>query len=252
MLVAEVNPFNITNTDLLKTTNDGIAIIHIVIQALLYFTGLYIHVKIISVCWKDKEGKTWQIHMTHSISVIIYYTFYIPFFHATNVTPNLAGEYTGEWFCYLATFIVTYGFIIISGNSLLIAVLKYIFIVHTTKALNYGNDRLTRLFFIIGLVIPLVNAVFSCLTKDFEGFAELNSCFGLTEQVLKQYNTWEKNMQKFFLCNLKTGDDQPSQESTLYILKQVLCVIKSIAILFMNTNVPEAYFYYKIFQRMNR
>ena len=41
----------------------------IIVQVLLFILGLLIQFKIIYVCWKDREGKTWQIHMIHSIAV---------------------------------------------------------------------------------------------------------------------------------------------------------------------------------------
>ena len=46
----------------------------IVLQTFLWFIGLLIQCKIIYVCWKDKEGKTWHIHLTHSIATIIYFS----------------------------------------------------------------------------------------------------------------------------------------------------------------------------------
>ena len=222
------------------------------VEAFLYFTGSYINLKMISACWKQKEGNTWRIHMFHSISLIIYYTFYIPFSRVTHVIPNLAGEYTGEWICYVALFIITYAFAILSQNSLLVAVMKYIFIVHSIKALTYGNDRIKRLFFIIGLAVPISFAIFACLTKDYESFAVVHSCFGQTEQVLKQYDTWEKTFERIFLCNLNEDGNSPSQESIFYIVKQVLCVIRSTITTITNSNVPETFFYYKLFRTMNR
>ena len=224
-------------------------IVHVTIQAILYFAGLFIHIRIITVCWKDKEGKTWMIHMTHSISLMLYFAFHIPFFTFTNTIPNLADQYTGEWFCYLASFITVYGFFIVTLNSLLIAVMKYVFIVHSEKALLYGNEKTQKLFFIINLILPLFLAVFACITRDFDSFSALNSCFGQTEQVLAQYNTWSKNFEKFFLCNLNKEEDQ-SYGHTFYVVKQVLCAIKSIGVTLINTNLPEAFFYYKIFQKM--
>ena len=224
-------------------------IVHKTIQALLYLVGVLVHLKIISVCWKEKDGKVWMIHMTNSIFTIIYFAFYLPFFTVTSEIPNLSDQYTGEWFCYLATFVIFYGFTIITFNSLLIAVMKYVFIVRNEDVRVYGDEKALKFFFIVDLTVPLFVATFACITRDFEGFAALNSCFGTTQQVLKQYNTWDKNLQKFFLCDLNKEKDQ-AYSYTLYAVKQVACVIKSCAVLVTNTNLPEAFFYYKIFQTM--
>ena len=87
-----------------------------------------------------------MIHMAHSISSILYFAFYLPFFTVTSQIPHLADEYTGEWFCYLATFVITYGFTIITFNSLLIAVMKYVFIVRNEDVRMYGDEKALKLF----------------------------------------------------------------------------------------------------------
>ena len=137
----------------------------------------------------------------------------------------------------------------VSFNSLLIAVMKYVFIVHSEKVLLYGDTKTQKLFFIIDLTLPLFLAFFACITRDFDSFSELNSCFGQTEQVIAKYNTWTKSFEKFFLCNLNREQDQ-SYGYTFYVVKQVLCAINSIGLSLINTNIPEAFFYYKIFQKM--
>ena len=150
-------------------------IVHKVIQALLYSLGVFVQQKIISVCWKEKDGKVWMIHMAHSISTILYFAFYLPFFTVTSQIPNLADQYTGEWFCYLATFVITYGFTIITFNSLLIAVMKYVFIVRNEDVRMYGDEKALKLFLMVDLIFPFLVAAFACVTRDFEGFASLNS-----------------------------------------------------------------------------
>ena len=224
-------------------------IVHIIIQAVLYVIGVFIQQKIIYVCWKEKEGKVWMIHMTHSISTILYFAFYLPFFTLTSEIPDLAEQYTGEWFCYLATFVITYGFTIITFNSLLISVMKYMFIVRNENVRIYGDKKFLTLFLCIDLSLPLFIATFNCITGDYQGFASLNSCFGVTDQVQEQFNTWDKDLEKFFLCNLNKDKNQ-EYNYTLYVVKQVACAIKSIIVLVTNTNLPEAFFYYKIFQKM--
>ena len=223
----------------------------IIVQILIFVIGLFIQLKTIYVCWKDREGKTWHIHMLHSIAVTIAFAFAISFRTVTQAIPNLS-VYTGDWFCYLATFITIYGHVIITFNSLLIASMKYWFIIHHKKALEFGELKAIKAFFILDLTLPFVLAITSCLTTDIEQFSELVNCFGMTEQEEKQYNTSEKDMQKFFLCNLNMTDADISDEYTLYILKQCVCILKTVIIMAIQTNVAEAFLYYKIFRMMKR
>ena len=227
------------------------SIVHVVAQALLYIIGLMIQMKVMYICWKDKDGKTWQIHLTHSLSCTLYFLFVIPFWHISTSIPHLS-VVTGEWLCYLSAFVTLYGFFIITPNSLLVAIMKYMFIVHNETWLRLGDRKAQRMFMCINLMVPFVLTTISCVAKDFEAYSELTSCFGMTEQIKTQYNTWEKNMQKFFLCNLDTTEKDISDAYTFYVMKQCFCVVKSIVSMFINTNVPEAFFYYKIFGKMKR
>ena len=92
------------------------SIVHIVAQALLYTIGLIIQMKVMYICWKDKDGKTWQIHLTHSLSCTLYFLFVIPFWHISTSIPHLS-VVTGEWLCYLSAFVTLYGIETLSLRS---------------------------------------------------------------------------------------------------------------------------------------
>ena len=227
------------------------SIVHAVLQVLLYFIGVYVQIKIILVCWKEREGNTWQIHFTNSIIVIVYFTLNLPFWMVTIAIPNLSA-YTGEWFCYLAAFLFQYGNFIITSNSFLIATMKYVFILHSLKVLQVGKETVKKIFFAIYLFLPLVFATIASVGKDFEQYSEFISCFGLTEQTVATYNTTAKEYQKFFLCKMSSLNNENSNGSTFYVLTQFFCVLKSSLVWIINTNVPEGFLYYKIFGKMRR
>ena len=229
-------------------------IAHIIIQSLLLMVGLVIQFKIIHVCRKDKDGKTWQIHLAHSVNSIIYFLVLVPFWHLSNFIPNLS-EITGEWFCYLAAFFRNYGFYSIPPNSLLIAVMKYMFIVHHEKMMRLGERNAQKMFMGVNLIVPLVLTTITGVTKHFYALSTLTSCFGMREEIDEirtKYNTWDKNIERYFLCNLNTTEKDILDAYTLYVIKQCLCAFKSIVVLLINTNIPEAFFYYKIFRKMKR
>ena len=220
-----------------------------IVLVLLYLVGVIIQAKITYVCWKEKDSKTWLIHMIYSMSTIIYFGFYLPLFIVTTEIPNLAATYTGEWFCYLATFITVYGVTIITFNSLLVALVKYTFIVHHDRTIRKGEQKVQKIFCIINLSIPLFLALFASLTRDFDSYGALNSCFGTTNMIKVKYNDWSMSFAKFFLCDL-SNEASYSYGNLFFILKQTLCVIKSVIVFVINTNLPEAFLYYKIFKKM--
>lgn len=240
--------FNMTN---IENPDSGVpvsAIIHLLVQVLLFCVGSFIHLKLIFV-FKEDKNKAWQIHITHSIVCIIYFSFNIPFAAITHFIPFLS-QYTGPWLCYIASFIMLYCYYEVIANSLLISVLKYVFVVHDRKARDFGEEKINKAFFLINLIHPLLWTILTMITSDWESFIALINCFGQREQVLAQYNTSAGNIEKFFFCNLKKNDTQDSDVHTIYVIKQCICAFVSIGVLVIGSNLPEGFFYYKIFRKM--
>ena len=223
--------------------------VNVIVQSIAYIAGFFVNVKVISVCSRNRDTKTWQIHIAQSIINTIFFGFDIPFVTISNALPHLS-RYTGEWFCYMASFIVNYEVYFLVTNSFLIAVMKYIYIVHWDKAMRFGHDKIQRIFLIIAIVFPCLNATVVTLTKDFDSYKAIKSCFGIP---VKQTNSRNGVWEKLFLCNLIYADTSNADESRiLYILIQIICVSKSLLAYFFSTNLPEAFFYYKIFKKMRR
>ena len=232
-------------------TLSGLKISAIIIQVLLFSIGLPIHLKIISVCWKEKDGKTWYIHLIHSAALIIHFFFSILFHTIAHVLPNLS-SLTGEWLCYCILFARINGYCIIAFNSLLVAVMKYTFIVHDEKARLIGEEKLKKLFLIVAFSVPFTSATIASVTKDINGFTDLVSCFGMKEVEDEKYDTWKKNLVKFFVCNHGWTDHDIEENYGLYVFQQSLCGIRTGVTMLINTNFPEAFLYFKIFSKMNR
>ena len=234
-----------------EETLSGFKISAIIIQILLFSIGLPIQLKIISVCWKERDGRTWYIHLINSATIIIHFFFSILFDTIAHVFPNLS-SLTGEWFCYCIHFIRLNGFFIITFNSFLVAVMKYIFIVHDEKARSIGEEKLKKLFIIVAFSVPFTLATIGSVTKGINGYSDLVSCFGLKEVVDEKYNTWKKNLLKFFVCRHGWTDHDIEEQYCLYAFQQCLCGIRTCVTMLINTNFPEAFLYFKIFSKMNR
>ena len=119
------------NSDALPST------VHLIFQVVIFCAGLFVQIKTISACREDKD-KTWQIHVTHSIVLTIFYGYTIPF-HAITYSVPFLSNYTGSWICYAASFVSLYCYQSIMANSLLIAFEKYLFVVHAIKCIKFGD-----------------------------------------------------------------------------------------------------------------
>ena len=139
-------------------------IISTIIEALLFLIGLVINIKIVLSECKTSDHKTWQIQIVCSVCSTIYFAFDLPFSAISGYIPDLS-QYTGDWFCHLATFIIIYGIFIFTTNSFVISMMKYIFIVHPFKALEWGHDKIQRISLATYIIIPSVMAVFAIATK---------------------------------------------------------------------------------------
>lgn len=223
-------------------------ILHILLQVLLFGLGLLLQVKIIITARKEKDT-TWQIYMTHSIVLIIYYAFTISFDAVMYFVPSLS-SYTGIWLCYIASFVTLYCVYSITIRSLLVSIMKFAFIVHDEKIRELGTPKAQKIFLWIFVCFPLFWTVCAILTSDWDAFSSLNTCFGQQEQVLARYNTSSGNIMKFFFCDLDDKGEGGTHTYVLYIIKQCCCVFKSIVTAIISSNLPEAFFYHKTFRRM--
>ena len=163
------------------------AILHIIVQAVLLGLGLILQVKIIIIARKEK-GSTWQIHVCHSIILIIVYSYTIPFETLMYFAPSTS-SYTGMWFCYISSFLILYCFHSILNHSLLVAVMKYTFIVHLEKVREFGTKKVQKIFLWINLCFPLFWTALIVLTSERMVWSSLNTCFRHQEYLMVQSNT---------------------------------------------------------------
>ena len=225
----------------------SIAVVYYMVQVVVYAVGLVINIKLISVCWTKKETTTWPIHMTNSIFLTVYWALDLSFLAVSNTVPMLS-VYTGEWFCKLSAFFIIYGVKLIIMDSLIVAAMKYIFIVHDVKARLYGFEKIQKIFTIIKLTIPLMFATFQTFMGDYESYKAINNCLGLERKNMPKRNIW----QKLILCDLKESNEYLSGGYIANLVLQCACATNSVLTYITSFNLAEAYFYYKIFTKMKR
>ena len=223
-------------------------VVHILCQMIIFCFGVNIQIKTIYAC-NEEKGKTWKIHVSHAIVTTVYYGFFIPFQAITTFVPSLS-MYLGSWICYLASFFSFYSYHAIISNSLQAAIMKYIFIVHALKARGFGEAKIQKIFFWINGLLPLALNIIALFTTDFQTRSALKSCFGRNDHPsIPPTNSTSSGSMIFFTCsNIKSSDHSMI---TYYIL-QFLCVSRKIINWIMASNLPEGYFYYKIFSSMKK
>ena len=223
------------------------AVVYYMVQAVVYAVGFVINVKLISVCWNKKESTTWAIHMTNSIFLTVYWALDLSFLAVSNTVPMLS-VYTGEWFCIFSAFVIIYGVKVIIMDSLIVAAMKYIFIVQDVKARRYGHEKIQKIFTVIKLTIPLILATFQTIMGDYESYKAINNCLGLERENMQKRNIW----QRLFLCDLNESNEYLSGGYIANLVLQSACATHSALTYIISFNLAEAFFYYKIFTKMKR
>ena len=126
----------------------------------------------------------------------------------------------------------------------MIAMVKYIFIVHWDRALVFGHAKIQWTVFAISIAIPLYIAVLNTWLKDFGVFKVVKSCFGL-----QNIEKGESVVMKIdFLCSLEKDRFGYVAE----VVTQIVCVATKIVSFLISTNLGEVFFYYKTFKKMKR
>ena len=233
---------NVVNYD-----SDISHILHLVIQTLLFGIGLFIHVKIIQQSKADRS-KAWLIHISHSLVVTFHYGIRVPFQAITHFVPHLS-SYIGSWVCYIAAFNFFYGFQAVSAHSLWIAVEKYILIIHTMKARAFGEEHIEKIFCCLHVMCPFLLSIIAMLTTNYETRADVKSCFGLTAESLEPSNSSVSGRSNFIFCDVSGYSE--TNVIVPYVV-QFFCVSRTVLNIIVGTNLPEAFFYYKIFKSMKR
>ena len=225
--------------------------IQTVVQVILFLVGLFINIKIVLISWKDKEPKTWQIQIVYSVSIILYSAFYIPFPAISQSTEHLAA-YTGVWFCHVAVVVNKLFLYIVASNSLIVAVVKYIFIVHPLRALQWGHEKIQKICLVIYLALPFIHVMFDSairiFTKNYSSVLSLTikRCFGL-----KGINSG-KPLEKQFLYNLKASSKDGPGITTVENMIHGFGVFQQILAIVLLSNITEIFLYYLIFKKMKR
>ena len=200
------------------------SIFHFIIQLLLYGIGVFIQAKTIIVCFEEKS-KTWQILIVHAVVLVIIFGNDIVFLNVLNWYPNVF-IFTGNWPCYIFAFVDMYGAVSIGLNTLIVAIMKYIFIVYALKAMLF-ESRIQNSFVAFHIVFPLVFAILLMLSYELTDLDEnITKCLNPSNeiQVIKPAAT----------------------HSTILIIFQIIFSIAC------GANVLEGFFYYQTFKTMKR
>ena len=222
----------------------------------VYFIGLYLHIKIINISKKDKEI-TWKLDIVNSSLTIAHVTHSIWMHGITYFVTDLY-TYTGEWVCYLSKFLAYYGNLHVTANSFIVGTMKYILIVHWSKARDTGHNKIREIFFWVNLLLyPMAQILVHLISRpdffwEYDGFAQIDRCLGDPK------NNWGTNSNRtqlklHTLClTLKPPASTSYIEYFIHVFRSGICWTQLVVIYCVLWNVFEMIIYCRIFLFMHR
>ena len=95
-------------------------------------------------------------------------------------------KYTGSWFCYSSKALAIIGNGNVSGHTFIIAVMKYVMIVHHEKVRHIGKEKAKKIFLVINVLYPIyMFCIFNIFNPDFlfiyGHISAANRCLGESE-----------------------------------------------------------------------
>ena len=245
-----------------QATNEGdppssgtiIQILMCVFAACIYGGGVYLHLKIIQVSRREKE-MSWMLDVTNSVIFILHFAHAIIMHSVTYLVKDLH-LYLGKWYCYLSKAVTMIGNAHSTQNSFIIALMKYMMIVHFQTPSDRRKSQIKYAFVILNMVYPVfVIGCFFLLIPDFiirfDGISQANRCLGKPE--LKINGTFNDNVKIANACIFIIAPDQNiSFQYIFYLIRKGICW-SHVVITYANVgNFLEMILYFRIFAFMHR
>ena len=165
-------------------------------------------------------------------------------------------HFIGNYFCHGYEIFAHISGLYVGSFSLFAAVLKYWLIVNSTSAKRYGEERLAGKFMLFYLMIPIIVAILNSLSNgNRDVLPWVNYCWGTTYDS-KPTHINESELLNCFYCkeNQYVTENLLGIESSYSIISLLRTICSGIKIMyvFLFSNIPEMFFYWRIFSHVNR
>ena len=124
-----------------------------------------------------------------------------------------------------------------------------VLVVHTFKAKAFGEERIEKIFLCVNILFSLLSTVIAIANRNYDSRTELKSCFGMLDEELQFSNSTLPKGRKLMYCDVSSFTHN---DSIIFQFVQFFCVVRAFTNLIVGLNLPEGFFYYKIFKSMKR
>ena len=220
--------------------------------AIIFVVGVYIHLKKIQICRKEKDA-TWKLEVTNSITVIIHCFNLSMIYGITHFVSDLY-SFTGEWLCYFSKMILSIGDAQSMGQSFMIAFTKLLIIVYAETDMIM-KERIRNICFYLNIFYGIILlGVMNLARPDFVFVyhsSMADRCLGGTGVISRNDNT-SSHSNLINLCDILRPEEPSAFDRTLIKIRTATCWLDATFIYLNAANILEAFFYIRIFIYMQR
>ena len=216
----------------------------------IFTTGVFLQVKIILTLKRD-QAMAWEIDVAHSIAMIVIFTS-VSILETISYLQPTFDDFFGKWYCDLLLFEFLLGFFEILFHSMYISLYKFIFIVHNETVNRIGEQKF-KLLLLWSYFVVLIAWALSLLVREnnLGEVSDFVDC-SISSNRASNRNTTEAFTRHIFSCSIDDLDQTNMGNVVVNLLTKFLCTSQSIMNVVVALNIPEIFFYLRIFRHMNR
>ena len=244
----------INDVELTNSISYSVQIVMCIIALFVYGIGVLLNIKVFQVTRKEKQ-MTSKLDETNSIFFIIHYAHVMVMHGITYLVQDLY-LYLGKGFCYVSKTLTIIGNSHNTQHSFIIALMKYVMIVHYPAVSDTKKNKLKFRFFILNLLYSITSIAILCIVRPdfifiYDGISQANRCLGIPE-IRSENGSNQTTIKLHHVCNVPVEIDIHPLSYLFHFVQKSICWI-DIAMLYANAlNVIEMMIYFKIFGFMHR
>ena len=227
-----------------------IGIIFFLLRVPIVILGVISHLKLLSLM-KTERGLVMEVTYLFSVAQMTFWPFWWLFTTSTDFIHPL-NEVFGQWFCDFGALIIHLGRNVIAFHSVVVAIMRYYFIVHQDKVDRYGKHKVKRIFFWMSFIVPLVIVIIEKIEhNELDMFSFINKCYGKHHKTfLIETSTLDVFKRNF--CEFESYDIRTPMGTVLNAIRRLSCILRTTLILLTSFNISEGIIYFFLFSHIIR
>ena len=242
----------IDNIDLYQqpVEDPSIAMIFFAVRCVIVIMAELCNYRVLVMMRKDKSilndvTKLQAYAIMVSMPIKLIFVTLTDFIHPLN-------EMFGRWICISFWFEENIARQIITSHSLMVALLRYTFIVHNTKVLEFGKAKLEKLFWYASIIVPILTVLWVASDlQDAIPSNHINRCNGMDHKMflIRSWSSLGLIGTNFHLHNDQISD---KFDMLFAIMRKLSRIGHRILRIFLASNIAEGVIYFKLFRHMTR